>query len=107
MKPSYFWPVADIPRALQLPDDAFKTIYGVDKPDEDKGQTIFYCMQGPRSYGAMHAARVLGYSRLVYPILPMLIYCIALLQSLCLQLLLFLCVLFEACMVIVILACII
>uniref|UniRef100_A0A8C8SWQ2 Rhodanese domain-containing protein n=1 Tax=Pelusios castaneus TaxID=367368 RepID=A0A8C8SWQ2_9SAUR len=56
-------PVAEVEEALKMDPETFKTKYGVDKPQKDDENLIFYCQKGSRSAQATEIAMTLGYTK--------------------------------------------
>lgn len=56
-------PLGEVEKALQLPEDKFKTLYGHAKPKPDD-YVIFHCKLGRRSQTASEAAVKLGYKNI-------------------------------------------
>lgn len=57
-------PYISSPGAWDLEPDKFKEIFGVDKPDKEKNELIFYCVAGVRSAAAAELAAMSGYKHL-------------------------------------------
>merc|ERR1712226_27019 len=55
-------PLRLIPDALNMPDEKFENLFGIEKPDED-AELIFTCYIGKRSFVAREIAKSLGFSR--------------------------------------------
>lgn len=58
---SFNIPLGEVEKALQMPEDKFKTLYGHAKPKPDD-YVIFHCKLGRRSQTASETAVKLGYS---------------------------------------------
>lgn len=56
-------PLASEPEALTLPKEEFKERYGVEKPDVENDEVVFYCKAGVRSRSAAGLAREVGYKK--------------------------------------------
>ena len=60
----FYYAVRLIPDALNMPDEKFENLFGIEKPDED-AELIFTCYIGKRSFVAREIAKSLGFSRWV------------------------------------------
>jgi len=56
-------PLGTLAGALKLPEDKFKTMYGVKKPAVSDSDIVFHCRSGKRSLQALGIAQEAGYNK--------------------------------------------